>query len=253
MFTRSHDQAAINADSKPPRTDTGQLLSDAGNSFANTSHGTPQAADSINTDDRVLFEQMAANIGKDSFSIHKKALPDLLAENLWVQSRGGNQHVLNPAGVGRKAGVRLDRTVRSDRIAWIDGSSVTGAGWIKWAAGLQSSLNSSLFLGLFSFESHYALYNPGCFYKSHFDAFHGQRNRILSIIIYLNHDWLPADGGELVLFTDGNAGMPVRVIPEFGTVVAFLSEEIPHEVLATNRDRYSIAGWFCVSGSNPKM
>ena len=112
-------------------------------------------------------------------------------------------------------------------------------------------MNSSLYLGLFNFESHYALYKPDCFYKTHYDAFRGEKNRIVSIIIYLNHSWLKSDAGELVLFTAGDARIQLTVSPEFGTVVAFLSEEVPHEVLTTNRDRYSIAGWFCARRDNP--
>jgi SM-20-related protein len=35
--------------------------------------------------------------------------------------------------------------------------------------------------------------------------------------------------------------------PQGGTLAVFLSEEFPHEVLAANRTRYSIAGWFRVN------
>ncbi len=194
---------------------------------------------------------MSRNICKDGYSIHTNALPEILGQNLWAKSHSEAQTVLKPAGIGRTDGLQIKQSVRSDKISWIDDTDATGAEWIKWAAELQSGFNSSLFLGLFSFESHYALYNPGCFYRTHVDAFQGQKNRILSIIIYLNHDWLKEDGGELVLYAD--ARVPLKVRPEFGTVVAFLSEEVPHEVLVTHRHRYSIAGWFCANRSNPMI
>lgn len=38
--------------------------------------------------------------------------------------------------------------------------------------------------------------------------------------------------------------------PRAGTLVVFLSEDMPHEVLETQRERYSIAGWFRVNGSD---
>ncbi len=41
-----------------------------------------------------------------------------------------------------------------------------------------------------------------------------------------------------------------RVLPESGTVALFLSEEVPHEVRAARRDRFSIAGWFRVRTGN---
>ena len=41
-----------------------------------------------------------------------------------------------------------------------------------------------------------------------------------------------------------------RVCPAAGTMVIFLSEEFPHEVLPATQDRYSIAGWFRINSSN---
>jgi SM-20-related protein len=37
------------------------------------------------------------------------------------------------------------------------------------------------------------------------------------------------------------------LLPTYGTLVVFLSDEFPHEVLKAHRDRYSIAGWFRVN------
>lgn len=114
---------------------------------------------------------------------------------------------------------------------------------------MQVYLNRRLFLGLFSFESHFAHYSPGDFYKKHYDAFRGGANRILSIVVYLNHGWQPDDGGELVLYLDDKDREGIKVTPSFGSVAIFLSEEFPHEVLPATRDRYSIAGWFRVNTS----
>ena len=35
-----------------------------------------------------------------------------------------------------------------------------------------------------------------------------------------------------------------RILPRAGTLVTFLSEDVPHEVLPPARERASIAGWF---------
>ena len=61
---------------------------------------------------------------------------------------------------------------------------------------------------------------------------------------------MSADAGELVLFTGDESDTPIIVTPQFGTTVVFLSVEIPHEVLMTNSDRISIAGWFRVNDFN---
>ena len=104
-------------------------------------------------------------------------------------------------------------------------------------------------LGLYSFESHFAVYQPGAFYKRHLDAFKGQANRVLSLVTYLNPDWQEADGGQLVIYTSEEDKTGIRVLPKFGTVVVFLSEEFPHEVLPATRSRSSIAGWYRVNGT----
>jgi SM-20-related protein len=67
--------------------------------------------------------------------------------------------------------------------------------------------------------------------------------------VYLNSGWTGTDGGELVLYKDDFDREGIKVIPLLGTVVVFLSEEFPHEVLPAKRDRYSIAGWFRVNTS----
>jgi SM-20-related protein len=65
---------------------------------------------------------------------------------------------------------------------------------------LQLYLNKQLLLGLFSFESHFSHYAPGDYYKRHKDAFKGEANRVLSLVLYLNSAWQQDDGGELVLY-----------------------------------------------------
>jgi SM-20-related protein len=114
---------------------------------------------------------------------------------------------------------------------------------------MQQYVNRSLFMGLFSFESHFACYEPGKFYKRHVDAFKGQGNRVLSLVAYLNDDWTSEDGGELVLYADESDLIGTRVLPTKGTFVVFLSEQFPHEVLPAARSRHSVAGWFRVNGS----
>ena len=51
------------------------------------------------------------------------------------------------------------------------------------------------------------------------------------------------------MYADGNDRVGTRVTPSFATLVCFLSERFPHEVLPAKRPRYSIAGWYRVNGS----
>ena len=116
---------------------------------------------------------------------------------------------------------------------------------------LRRYLNRELFLGLFEYECHYAYYDVGAFYAKHLDAFKHNPNRIVSTVLYLNPNWKPGDGGELRLFAPQGTeecDRPLMTIrPEYGTLVAFLSEDIPHEVVISHKPRYSIAGWFRIN------
>ena len=154
------------------------------------------------------------------------------------------------AGIGRARNHHVQPAIRSDEVLWLDSESATPAQqvYLDRMADLQQALTRSLFLGLFSFEAHIAVYPPGAFYKRHLDAFRGHgKVRMLSCVLYLNEDWTDAEGGHLRLYLDGHAPEPfVDVRPEAGTLVTFLSETFDHEVLSATRERASVTGWFSV-------
>lgn len=53
---------------------------------------------------------------------------------------------------------------------------------------------------------------------------------------------------SLAIYSENEDTAALAVIPpEAGTLVLFLSEDVPHEVLPAYADRYSIAGWFRVN------
>lgn len=196
-----------------------------------------------------FFEKIAQDIREKGFSINPCALPQALSEDLASHLRTMPQFNFEQAGIGRELEHNVNNFVRTDEICWINGESEAGRNWLEWNSKLQTYLNRRLFLGLFSFESHFAHYSPGDFYKRHLDAFKGEANRVLSVVVYLNHAWQPDEGGELVIYRDELDMEGIKVTPSFGTVVAFLSEEFPHEVLPAIRDRFSIAGWYRVNSS----
>jgi len=201
-------------------------------------------------EDSSLFAKIASDLVDKGYSLSPAALPLDLATELMEQVYGIDDDAFENAGIGRQQVHMRNEFVRSDKICWITGESETGARWLDWAGRLQHFLNRRLFLGLFSFESHLAHYAPGDFYKRHYDAFKGERTRVVSIVVYLNRHWGPTDGGELVLYHNDQDFTGTKVTPAFGTIAVFLSEEFPHEVLPAKRDRYSIAGWFRINGSS---
>ena len=118
---------------------------------------------------------------------------------------------------------------------------------------LREGLNQRLYMGLFDFESHFAVYHPGQFYKKHIDALKGRSNRMLSSVLYLNDKWENQSGGELLIYNSEQAEPLIKVPPQMGTMAIFLSEEFPHEVLTAKNTRYSIAGWFRVNNNQNGM
>ncbi|SJN53675.1 2OG-Fe(II) oxygenase superfamily protein [Vibrio ruber DSM 16370] len=199
--------------------------------------------------DGSLFELIADDLEKQGYSIRPAALPEAISGSLFHHQQCLNANKYIDAGIGRRDDYLKNDFVRTDEICWITGQSDSGQAWIDWTSQLQRYLNQRLFLGLFSFESHFAHYPPGAFYKRHYDAFRGEANRVLSVVTYLNPDWCNTDGGELVLYRDDTDQEGISVVPLYGTIVVFLSEEFPHEVRPATRDRYSIAGWFRVNTS----
>ena len=152
---------------------------------------------------------------------------------------------MKKAGIGRGNDLVRDRSVRRDKIAWLQGVSAPQAALFEFFEGIRQGLNQRLFLGLKRFETHYATYHSGDFYKQHLDSFKGRASRVVSLVLYLNEDWQAAHGGALQVFNRDN-GHEVcgTVLPEAGRMAVFMSEEIPHEGLPANRTRYSLACWF---------
>ncbi|HEY6527935.1 MAG TPA: 2OG-Fe(II) oxygenase [Cellvibrionaceae bacterium] len=153
------------------------------------------------------------------------------------------------AHIGRDNSARLEQNVRSDKIMWLDENVDPAVNvYLNQMEAIRELVNQRCFLGLFDYECHFANFEPGDFYKTHVDAFADERNprgnRKLSSVFYLNKDWQPEDGGELVLYAPDSREEIARVLPQLGTLVLFLSEEFPHEVLPARRLRQSLTGWF---------
>lgn len=197
----------------------------------------------------LLFSRIASEIRDKGFSINPAAVELELTSALLSHVLEMNRTKFSTAGIGRGDNYVRSRFVRTDEICWITGESEVGCQWLEWANSLRLHLNRELLLGLFSFESHFSHYGIGDYYRRHKDAFRGDANRVLSLVLYLNPAWTTEDGGELVIYPSDDATDGLKVTPLMGTLVVFLSEDFPHEVLAAARDRYAIAGWFRVNGS----
>jgi SM-20-related protein len=193
-----------------------------------------------------------------------------LADQLYSRGYGAIDHFISPAlvealatearqlwdegsfeyaRIGTGAEKQRCPSVRSDRILWLDPAQMTPAQkqYMDALEELRVEINRRTMLGLFEWEGHLAMYPPQTFYRRHLDVFRHARERKVSVILYLNDDWSPVDGGELRIYTEGTSlESYVDVAPRAGTLATFLSEEFYHEVLLAHAERLSITGWFRV-------
>ncbi|MFB2721802.1 2OG-Fe(II) oxygenase [Shewanella xiamenensis] len=175
-------------------------------------------------------------------------VPAHISQVLLEKVQATEIHELKAASIGRGSEQQLNPDIRRDRIQWLEEQHEPDSLYLDLMMQLKEGLNRRLFMGLFDYESHYAVYQPGAFYKKHVDALKGSQNRILTTVFFLNPDWIPEHCGELVIFDEDDNEIE-RIAPKMGHFVIFLSERFPHEVTKTLAKRNSIAGWFRVSNS----
>ncbi|RTE86495.1 MULTISPECIES: 2OG-Fe(II) oxygenase [Gammaproteobacteria] len=191
----------------------------------------------------IEFEKIADQLADVGYAI----VPDFISEEeanaLYHYVESLEQGFWHLAGVGREQQHTVNTHVRSDEICWLTQRTEQEMFWLDRMEQLRESVNRYLFMGLFDYECHFARYAPGSRYQKHLDAFKGRSNRVLSTILYLNPDWQPENGGELVIY--GERGKVLEtVLPKQGCFVVFLSDRFVHEVKVSNRLRYSLTGWF---------
>lgn len=199
------------------------------------------------------LDTIAEALATDGYVILPQALPPALTDALFVHLTALSKDGFSDAGIGRDVLHQADRRVRTDKTRWIDREYPATAAYLDWAEELRCGLNRRLFLGLFDFECHFAWYPAGAYYRRHVDAFKGEANRVLTVVLYLNPQWSAADGGELLLYHHDKNTPMARVTPSYGQMVIFLSEEFPHEVTTARRSRYSLTGWFRVNNGGAPL
>lgn len=149
-----------------------------------------------------------------------------------------------PAGIGNKFALQKNTSIRGDTLNWIDEHSINEheAYYLKKIWRFINYLNTTCFTSIKTFESHYANYDIGSFYKRHLDQFKTEKGRKYSIILYLNQDWTENDKGALSLYPLNDTQKDI--LPLGGRMIFFKSDDMEHEVHPSlTRDRKSIAGW----------
>ena len=195
------------------------------------------------------FESAVDNVlnavAESGYAIIEQAIPLALINDLLLDCQH-QQDQFVAAGIGRQQAQQLNSQIRKDKTLWFNGKGHAQQQYLELMGNIQQAVNRHFYLGLVDYECHYATYQQGDFYQKHLDAFKGRSNRVLTTVCYLN---TPASGGELVIYDQTSPKPLAHVAPKAGTLVIFESERFPHEVLAAQSLRHSIAGWFRTNNS----
>jgi len=195
-----------------------------------------------------LADHIAASLADRGWCVSDDFVPPLLVSQLRHEAHERWQSGdFRPAGVGRGEDRQLRPDVRTDRVDWLDPAALSAAQHLYWNAleQVRLAVNRTMFLGLYDFEAHLAVYPPGSRYRRHLDQFLGIGRRHLTCILYLNDRWNDADGGQLRIYTDpDDPDACEELLPLGGRLVTFLSARFLHEVLPARRERFSLTGWF---------
>lgn len=195
-----------------------------------------------------LYEQIISDIGSQQFSIIEDFFTSeevgILRQSLLEKHE---EDAFKKAAIGNRVNEAIVKSIRGDVILWMDEriADTNEMLFFNKINHLVAYLNKTCFLGILNKEFHYALYPINTFYKRHIDTFQNDDRRKLSFVCYLNeNDWVPDNGGELVLYLNENGKEVEKIIYPFpGRVVIFESQIIEHEVKPVNKERLSITGW----------
>jgi len=190
-----------------------------------------------------LYSKITDSLVENGYIVIEDALHKELSFKLLNSAK--NEKDFRQAGISGAGDLHLDKQRRRDKIHWLESEDEPQKEFLEFTDGLREYLNRSLYLGLSYYESHFSIYEKVDFYETHLDAFKSSKNRVVTTVYYLNEEWNKNDGGELIVY-DENSKEIAKVMPNANTLVVFMSEKFPHEVLSANRKRYSIAGWFRV-------
>ncbi|WP_026952265.1 2OG-Fe(II) oxygenase [Algoriphagus mannitolivorans] len=195
-----------------------------------------------------ILDQISSEIYQNSYVIIDQFITEeyrqaLLEEQSNLLNAGKFRQAA--VGVGEKKQIRTE--IRNDEVLWMDADNLSLLQSEYWEKvdSIRQALNRRCFLGLRSFEGHFARYPIGSYYKRHLDQFQQVPHRVVTVILYLNESWSEEDGGALRMYIPQEDGTErvEDIYPVGGRLVVFLSGEIPHEVLPTQKERISITGW----------
>jgi SM-20-related protein len=193
------------------------------------------------------FEHLIEGILANGYAICDNFLEADEVENLLKTfSARYEQGIFKEASIGKSDQVQKNIEIRGDEILWLESESVDLAERVLLDRNqaFVNYLNRTCYLGINETEIHFAKYSIGKFYRRHRDTFQAKKGRILSVIYYLNINWIPKNGGNLIIYdSKNNVEKAITIAPLAGRMVCFESEKLDHEVTEAFSNRFSVTGW----------
>lgn len=189
------------------------------------------------------FDAIADGLAENGYAVIENFLaPEEVNEILLLDEFKNGINQFKKASIGKKQDIQINEAIRGDYIHWLDKNTASPPVliYLNRLQELIQFLNQSLFLSLKDYEVHMTVYPAGSFYKRHLDQFKTDDHRKLSVICYLNNNWLEKHGGQLRMHLPEGS---TDVLPLAGRLVCFRSDQIEHEVLPATKERLSITGW----------
>lgn len=192
---------------------------------------------------RSIFESTIASYLDNHVGISENFLSASLASHLRDNLlRLYESSKLEKARIGNNTKLQSNEAIRKDLIYWLDRrhNDEHENTFFDLMDEFIKYLNQTCYTRITNCEFHYALYEPGSYYKRHFDQFQEGGKRAYSMIMYLNENWQEGDGGELTIYKNEET---ITITPIHGKSVFFKSDQLEHEVLMSHKPRMSITGW----------
>lgn len=189
-----------------------------------------------------IYEELIENLLEKGFGSVDNWFTQVEIQNLREELLNRyNNDDFKVAGIGNQLEFQLAKSIRNDEILWLyrDRTVEVEKCFFQKLDGFKDYLNRTCFAGINETEFHYAVYNPGSFYKRHVDRFQNDDRRRFSMVLYLTDNWQDGDGGELMIYKPDTE---VKIQPKAGTVV-FFDSALEHEVLVSRTERLSLTGW----------
>ena len=174
-------------------------------------------------------------------------IDNFISDELFLKIKDYFQSLLqkndfSKAAIGSSEQRKVETSIRGDFIYWLDQNiDAELEELFELLNGLVEKLREYLLLSISDYEFHFALYPPKTRYEKHVDQFKGKNNRVISVLIYLNENWRPGDGGELKIYQSDGKEMLIQPIAK--RLVMFKSDIVEHEVMTTQIPRKSLTGW----------